>query len=56
MTHNKGKTALALAVAAASAFSLPKLSYAQDVALEEILVTARKRQESLQDASSPFAV
>jgi iron complex outermembrane receptor protein len=49
MTYNKGKTALALAVAAASAFSVPKLAYAQDVALEEIVVTARKRQESLQD-------
>ena len=49
MIHKKGKTALALAVAAASAFSVPKLVYAQDVALEEIMVTARKRQESLQD-------
>ena len=45
-------TPLALAIALAGAVSLP--AHAQQGGLEEIVVTAQKREQSLQDA--PIAV
>ena len=49
MKYKMSKTALSLAIAAFSTAAVPQFAYAEDVALEEIVVTARKRQESLQD-------
>ena len=49
MNRNSTFTVNALALATAAAFSAPVPVSAQDVALEEIMVTARKREESLQD-------
>ena len=49
MTTKTGKTAIALALAAASSLTVPQVVSAQNEGLEEIVVTARKREESLQD-------
>jgi iron complex outermembrane recepter protein len=49
MTIRTGKTAIALALAAASSLTVPQVVSAQNEGLEEIVVTARKREESLQD-------
>ena len=49
MNRNSIHTATVLALATATGLSIPIPASAQDVALEEIVVTARKRQESLQD-------
>jgi iron complex outermembrane receptor protein len=49
MNRKLSKTALSLAIAGLTITGVPQIAHAEDVALEEILVTARKRQESLQD-------
>jgi iron complex outermembrane receptor protein len=49
MKPNTPKTLLALALATTGGLSAAPQAIAADVALEEIVVTARKREESLQD-------
>ena len=49
MNYKISKTALSLAIAGVAATAVPQHVYAQDIALDEIVVTARKREESLQD-------
>ena len=43
-----------LALATVAAVALPDFALAQSIALEEIVVTARKREENLQDI--PIAI
>ena len=48
------RRAIALAVACTTLPSIPQFASAQDRVLEEVIVTARRRQESLQE--TPVAV
>ncbi|MFK7957154.1 MAG: hypothetical protein AB8B96_13750 [Lysobacterales bacterium] len=43
-----------IAVSISAALALAAMGNAQGQSLEEIVVTARKKEESLQDAPSPF--
>ena len=49
MQNKMSKTALSLAIASLAVSAVPQFAHAQDAALDEILVTARKKEESLQD-------